>query len=104
MVLATAVPAMPPTKLSTPAITTANRIGNTPVDTTVAIALAASWNPLMKSKTSAATMTRISSSTMLDRQVRESVGDALAVVDRGFERLEHLALAQQHAHVDLGGV
>jgi len=42
MVLATAVPAMAPTKLKAPATMTAVRKGKTPVDTTVAIALAAS--------------------------------------------------------------
>ena len=47
IVLATAVPVIAPTKLSVPAMKTAVRIGSTPVDTTVAMALAASWNPLM---------------------------------------------------------
>src|SRR5450432_2982901 len=42
MVLATAVPAMAPTKLKQPATMTAVRSGSTPVDTTVAIAFAAS--------------------------------------------------------------
>ena len=42
IVLATAVPAMAPTKLKQPATITAVRKGKTPVDTTVAIALAAS--------------------------------------------------------------
>jgi hypothetical protein len=47
IVLATAVPVTAPTKLSTPAMSTAVRMGSTPVETTVAIALAASWKPLM---------------------------------------------------------
>ena len=42
MVFATAVPVMAPPKLSTAAISTAVRIGSTPVETTVAIAFAAS--------------------------------------------------------------
>ena len=55
MVLATAVPITAPTKLKMPAMMTAVRMGSTPVDTTVAMALAASWKPLMKSKTSPCT-------------------------------------------------
>jgi len=47
MVLATAVPVIAPTKFSTPAMSTAVRIGSTPVETTVAMAFAASWKPLM---------------------------------------------------------
>jgi hypothetical protein len=47
MVFATAVPVIAPTKFSTPANMTAVRTGSTPVDTTVAIAFAASWKPLM---------------------------------------------------------
>ena len=42
MVFATAVPVTAPTKLSTAAMSTAVRMGSTPVDTTVAIAFAAS--------------------------------------------------------------
>ena len=59
-VFATAVPkrntAM---KLNAAAQTTANPGERTRVDTTVAIELAASWNPLMKSKASATTMIAI---------------------------------------------
>lgn len=47
MVLATAVPVTAPAKFSTPASSTAVRMGSTPVLTTVAIAFAASWKPLM---------------------------------------------------------
>ncbi len=47
MVLATAVPVTAPTKLQRPAMSTAVRIGRTPVETTVAMAFAASWKPLM---------------------------------------------------------
>jgi len=42
IVFATAVPVIAPAKLNTPAISTAMRIGRTPVETTVAIAFAAS--------------------------------------------------------------
>ena len=47
MVLATAVPVTAPPKFNAAASSTAVRMGRTPVDTTVAMALAASWNPLM---------------------------------------------------------
>ena len=47
MVFATAVPVTAPKKLRTPAMRTAVRMGSTPVETTVAMALAASWKPLM---------------------------------------------------------
>src|SRR5207302_8777419 len=48
-VVATAVPDSAPTKFSTPAISTARPGESTRVATTVAIALAVSWKPLMKS-------------------------------------------------------
>src|SRR5512133_273303 len=47
MVLATAVPVSAPTKLKTAATSTAVRSGKTPVETDVAMALAASWKPLI---------------------------------------------------------
>ena len=47
IVLATAVPPMAPKKFNIPAQMTAVRTGSTPVETTVAIAFAASWKPLM---------------------------------------------------------
>ena len=56
-VFATAVPKVnAATKLKNAAQTTALPGDSTRVDTTVAIELAASWKPLMKSKTSATTM------------------------------------------------
>ena len=56
MVLATAVPTTKAaTTLNTAAHTTATPGESTRVDTTVAIELALSWNPLMKSKISATT-------------------------------------------------
>src|SRR5919202_3334239 len=60
-VVATAVPDRAPTKLRTPAISTARPGDSTRVATTVAIALAVSWKPLMKSKLSP--RTRMSSRT-----------------------------------------
>ena len=54
IVLATAVPTTnAAAKLNTAAHTTATPGESTRVETTVAIELALSWNPLMKSKTSA---------------------------------------------------
>ena len=47
IVFATAVPLTAPAKLRMPAMITAVRMGSTPVETTVAMALAASWKPLM---------------------------------------------------------
>jgi hypothetical protein len=47
IVVATAVPVTAPTKLKSAATIVAVRIGRTPVETTVAIAFAASWKPLM---------------------------------------------------------
>src|SRR5439155_24638130 len=50
-VVATAVPESAPTKFSTPAMSTARPGDRTRVATTVAMALAVSWKPMMKSKT-----------------------------------------------------
>ena len=47
IVLATPTPVNAPTKLNTAASSTAVRPGRTPVETTVATALAVSWKPLM---------------------------------------------------------
>ena len=47
MVMATAVPIRAPPKLRMPAIRMALRAESTPVETTVAMALAVSWKPLM---------------------------------------------------------
>src|SRR6478735_3893610 len=57
MVFATAVPASAPTRLKKAASQIAWRGVRTLVETTVAIALAASWKPLMYSKTSAVSKT-----------------------------------------------
>src|SRR5581483_2273266 len=59
MVLATAVPKITnAAKLKNAAHTTASRGASTRVETTVAIELAASWNPLKKSNASATAMIR----------------------------------------------
>lgn len=59
MVLATAVPQKAPMRLVTAASMMAWRGVRTRVETTVAIALAASWKPLMYSNTTATKMTNI---------------------------------------------
>src|SRR5919199_2302518 len=61
-VVATAVPESAPRKLSTPAISTARPGDSTRVATDVAMALAVSWKPLMKSNVSPSAMIRTSSS------------------------------------------
>jgi hypothetical protein len=55
--LATAVPVIAPTKLNTAAIMTADNGDMTRVETTVAMALAASLNPLANSKAKAMMIT-----------------------------------------------
>ena len=57
MVLATAVPQKAPIRLVQAASMIAWRGVSTRVETTVAMALAASWKPLMYSNTTATTMT-----------------------------------------------
>ena len=85
MVLATFTP--PPnaaTKLKKAAQATARLGDSTRVDTTVAMELAASWKPLMKSKTSATAtmrMTAVSSiSGVLQHDALDDVGHVLALV------------------------
>src|SRR5437764_8768941 len=62
-VVATAVPVKAPATLRTPAISTAVPGASTRVATEVAMALAVSWKPLMKSKTSAMATIRMSVSS-----------------------------------------
>jgi hypothetical protein len=57
IVLATSVDRNAPTRLSAPEIATATRGDNAPVATEVAIALAVSWKPLVKSNARAAITT-----------------------------------------------
>src|SRR5258706_13662278 len=79
-VLATAVPNVnAATKLKNAAQITALPGERTRVDTTVAMELAASWNPLMKSKTSAtqisaATVVSIAPLSVVDHHAVEHVG------------------------------
>ena len=69
-----------------PDTTTAVRTDITPVETLVAIALAASWKPLMKSKISAATMTKMRDSSMFHSDGGERVRDLFAAI-HGFLKI-----------------
>src|SRR5688500_13401150 len=79
-------------KLSTAAMPIAAAGLRTRVATTVAMALAVSWNPFMKSKMTARTITRISSvqamkpsSGILDYQPPKYVGYVLGLVGGFFQ-------------------
>src|SRR5713226_3408874 len=94
------------TKLKNAAHTTAWSGVNTRVETTVAIELAASWKPLMKSKTSATktmkttgvnTEGRAVSSRHLEDDPLDDVRDVLAAVGDGLHRLVDL-LPLDHLH------
>src|SRR6476661_362686 len=69
IVLATSVDRNAPTTFSTAAITTAVRGRRAPVATDVAIALALSWNPLVKSNTSAVRITNATTNNVVVMQV-----------------------------------
>src|SRR3954468_3461444 len=107
------------TRLKKAANTTACVGLSTPVETTVAIELAASWKPFMKSNSSAMTTSRITtqraawvtsmrSSGILEDDAFDDVGDVLALVGDRLQQfvdrlqLDHLAhvrlLAEQLAH------
>src|SRR5437763_713207 len=81
---ATAVPVKAPTMLRTPAISTAVPGASTRVATEVAMALAVSWKPLMKSKTRAMATTRMSVSSaelgIFHHDPFQRVGDILGPV------------------------
>src|SRR5438067_13003040 len=71
----------PPRRLKTAASATAWPGDSARVETEVAIALAVSWNPLVKSKATAATMVAKSSpSSILDRDGLQRVGHVFAGV------------------------
>src|SRR6516165_9252879 len=101
IVLATAVPrANAATKLKKAAQTTARRGESTRVDTTVAMLLAASWNPLMKSNVSA-TITVIATSAspvvtvglrslcVLKHDSFVNIGGVLRLVSRGLQHFKN---------------
>src|SRR4051794_34487776 len=102
-VVATAVPDSAPTKFSTPAISTARPGESTRVATTVAMALAVSWKPLMKSKVtpSARMMMRTSRSAfsvtsgILEGDVAEDGGDVLGLVGGVLEELVEVVPAHR---------
>src|SRR5918999_387343 len=88
------------TKLNSAAQTTAIRGVSTRVETTVAIELAASWKPLVKSNTSARTTMATTAtrprSGMLDDDGLHRVGDVLEAVERLLELLDDVL---PHEHV-----
>src|SRR5436305_13535300 len=85
IVLATPTPTNAPTKLHTAARSTAVRPGRTLVETTVATALAVSWNPLMKSNAKASTTTNT------------RMAKALPILDHHRAHHVHRVLAASHA-------
>src|SRR5919198_1287137 len=96
-----------PAKFSTADSRTAKRGDIARVDTDVAIALAVSWKPLVKSKASAVatTMTRTTSEPtvrlgVLDHDALKRVGHVLARVDRLFEALEDVLPPDDDQRVD----
>src|SRR3989337_3628384 len=84
IVVATCVETSAPTKWSRAAMRMASRIERARVEMQVAIALAVSWKPLMKSKVSAATMTSARSanelSGILERYPFEDACGVLAAI------------------------
>src|SRR5215216_4293898 len=94
------------TKLKKAAQRTAIRGVSTRVETTVAIELAASWKPLVKSKTSASAMMAMTLSRtrsgMLDDDGLHNVGHVLEVVEGLLELLDDVLPHQQVAGRVLG--
>src|SRR6266511_886930 len=97
---------MKATKLKTAAQITATRGVSTLVETTVAIELAASWKPLVKSNSSAsatiAATTVARPSGMLEHDALDRVGHVLQRVHRLFELLDDVLPDQQVAGGVLG--
>src|SRR5437762_1008689 len=95
---ATAPPRSAPVRLKNAAIAMALRGVRTRVETTVAIAFAASWKPLLYSKTIAARMTEINVSTpisllrILERDLKDDVSRVPATVDHFLNQFEQIAL------------
>ena len=77
MVAATVSEMKAPAKLRTAAIPTATFGGSAPVAIVVAIALAVSWKPLVKSKLTPATTTRATTMSPADMNVSDRAGAAL---------------------------
>ena len=79
-----------PTRLKTAESPTAARGERARVEIEVAIALAVSWNPFVKSKRTATPIVshrRIAASRILDRDRLHDIGRVLASVHRGFEQV-----------------
>src|SRR2546428_10408660 len=98
IVFATAVPVMAPRKFRPAAMRIACQGASTRVAMTVAIAFAVSWEPLMKSKMTAKTITtpsRTSVLSMLDCHALQGVRDVLASVGRILELLVDLLPADE---------
>src|SRR5437763_8432739 len=96
---ATAVPVRAPTTFRTPAISTAMPGDSTRVATEVAMALAVSWKPLMKSKTRAIATIRMSVRSaglgILHHDPFQHVGDVLASVGGFLQVLVDLSPADR---------
>ena len=100
-VVATLVPRNAPIKLSDAAMTTATRGLSTLVETTVAMALAQSWAPLVKSKISATTTMSTSStgtSNILEHHLFQRVAEIGNHIHGTFDALVNLAPEDQFAH------
>src|SRR3954462_8546251 len=106
-VLATFTETSEPARLKTAARANAARGVRARVDTDVAIALAASWNPLVKSNPSATKMWTTSPtvctspSGLLDRCRPDRVGDILESVGRLLELLGDLRELQHRQGVEV---
>ena len=91
MVEATAVPMSAPVRLKNAASAIACRGVRTFVETTVAIAFAASWKPLMYSNAMAA------STTMMNRTMRRASGGGLGILEHDLENdVPRVAAAVDH--------
>src|SRR5437588_419742 len=97
IVVATAVPVNAPATLRTPAMSTAVPGASTRVATEVAMALAVSWKPLMKSKTRATIRMSIRSAKlgMLHHDPFQRVGDVLGPVGGVLQVLINLSPADR---------
>src|SRR3954447_11379693 len=107
IVAATASDRKAPTKFSAAAIVTATRGAIARVEIDVAIALAVSWNPFVKSNASAVATTihritsfSIAASGVLDHDAFEDVRRLLGRVDRVLEPLEDVLPANHHHRID----
>ena len=107
-VAATAVPAMAPTVFITTAMTMACRAVITPVETTVAIALGASVQPLTNSATSTANranarpIVSASTSCLLAGERKDLAGAVIGVVGHLLEEVEQLVPGNEPEHVLAG--